>query len=296
MAFDAHSGRHAIGNAAEEPSKSRGFFEVRAVKENAEHSQRRVQSIEVGFRVLRVLLAAEGALPLRKIAARAEMPPSKAHLYLVSFVREKVAYQDVKTGHYGLGNFAIQLGLAAIRQLDVVELAADVLTQLRDDTDCAVYLSLWGDQGPCIVSKADGSLQGAFSVRLGYVLPLATTATGLVFLAHLPKLEVERALSAQTAGKKGASSDADPSAKITAERLEKIRRDGYGSTADLHHRNFAGIAAPVFDYSLRIAATLTLLGPSDFIIGDRQKQFRKMLLDAAETISKRMGSATVQPE
>ncbi len=149
---------------------------------DTEQSRRRVQSIEVGFRVLRVLRMAEGPLPLREIAARANMPPSKVHLYLVSFVRENMAYQDLHNGYYGLGSFAIQLGLAAIRQLDVVGLAADTLTELRDKTDCAIYLSLWGDRGPCIVAKADGTLQGAFLIRLGYILPVTTTATGLVHL------------------------------------------------------------------------------------------------------------------
>lgn len=166
---------------------------------DTEQSRRRVQSIEVGFRVLRVLRMAEGPLPLREIAARASMPPSKVHLYLVSFVRENMAYQDPQNGYYGLGSFAIQLGLAAIRQLDVVSFAADSLTELRDKTDCAVYLSLWGDRGPCIVAKADGKLQGAFSVRLGYILPLTTTATGLIFLAHLPDYETAWAREAQTA-------------------------------------------------------------------------------------------------
>src|SRR6478752_6562546 len=106
---------------------------------DAEQSRRRVQSIEVGFRVLRVLRTAEGPLPLREIAARAEMPPSKVHLYLVSFVREGMAHQDTKTGFYGLGSFAIQLGLAAIRQLDLVSAAREVLDELRDETGCAVY-------------------------------------------------------------------------------------------------------------------------------------------------------------
>ena len=41
---------------------------------DTEQSRRRVQSIEVGFRVLRVLRMAEGPLPLREIAARASMP------------------------------------------------------------------------------------------------------------------------------------------------------------------------------------------------------------------------------
>lgn len=257
---------------------------------DTEQSRRRVQSIEVGFRVLRVLRMAEGPLPLREIAARASMPPSKVHLYLVSFVRENMAYQDPQNGYYGLGSFAIQLGLAAIRQLDVVSFAADSLTELRDKTDCAVYLSLWGDRGPCIVAKADGKLQGAFSVRLGYILPLTTTATGLIFLAHLPEYETAWAREAQTAY--DAARDArTPSEEEIAESIEKVHKLGYASTVGMLNRNFAGLAAPIFDYSGKVAATLTLLGPSEFMGRARQKEFVNLLLDATRTVSQRMGSS-----
>jgi DNA-binding IclR family transcriptional regulator len=257
---------------------------------DTEQSRRRVQSIEVGFRVLRVLRMAEGALPLREIAARASMPPSKVHLYLVSFVRENMAYQDPQNGYYGLGSFAIQLGLAAIRQLDVVTIAADSMTELRDKTDCAIYLSLWGDRGPCIVAKADGRLQGAFSVRLGYILPMTSTATGLVFRTHLPPYETARALEAQAAY--DASGNARlPSEEEVAESIEKIRSLGYASTVGMLNRNFAGMAAPIFDYSNKIAATLTLLGPSEFMSRPRHKEFVKLLLDATQGISQRLGAA-----
>jgi DNA-binding IclR family transcriptional regulator len=232
---------------------------------------------------------AEGPLPLREIAARASMPPSKVHLYLVSFVRENMAYQDLATGHYGLGSFAIQLGLAAIRQLDVVALSSDMLTELRDKTDCAIYLSLWGDRGPCIVAKADGALQGAFSVRLGYILPLTTTATGLTFLAYLPQYETEKAINAQAAYD-AARNAKSPSAEDIAERVAKVQRDGYASSAGMLHRNFAAIAAPILDYSNRIAATVTLLGPTDYVTKDRQKAFCKLVLSATQSVSERMGA------
>ncbi|MES2043347.1 MAG: IclR family transcriptional regulator [Pseudomonadota bacterium] len=257
---------------------------------DTEQSRRRVQSIEVGFRVLRVLRMAEGPLPLREIAARAGMPPSKVHLYLVSFVRENMAYQDLHNGHYGLGSFAIQLGLAAIRQLDVVALAADTLTELRDKTDCAIYLSLWGDRGPCIVAKADGTLQGAFLIRLGYILPMTTTATGLVFLAHLPPVEAERALGAQAAYDANRVQVRALSKEELAESSEKIRKDGYSSTAGMLNRNFAAIAAPIFDHSGKIAATITLLGPTDYMSRTRLKEFSKMLLTSTQAVSERMGA------
>ena len=255
-----------------------------------EQSRRRVQSIEVGFRVLRVLRMAEGPLPLREIAARADMPPSKVHLYLVSFVRENMAYQDPGTGHYGLGSFAIQLGLAAIRQLDVVGLAADILTDLRDRTDCAIYLSVWGDQGPCIVAKADGALQGAFAVRLGYILPLRTTATGLIFLAHLPKQETDRALGAQAAFEGGVKGAPSVSKKDLAQGVEGVRKLGNAAPVGRLHRNFAGISVPILDYGGHLAAAITLLGPTDYIDSGRQQAFAEIMCAAAKELSQRMGA------
>ena len=262
---------------------------------DTEQSRRRVQSIEVGFRVLRVLRMADGSLPLREIAARAAMPPSKVHLYLVSFVRENMAYQDPQNGHYGLGSFAIQLGLAAIRQLDVVTFASESLTMLRDKTDCAVYLSVWGDRGPCIVAKADGTLQGAFSVRLGYILPLTTSATGLVFLSHLPEYETARALDAQAAYDAGRNARALSDAEI-AESIEKVHKLGFASTVGMLNRNFAAVAAPILDYGNNIAATLTLLGPSDYMSRARHKEFVSLLLDATRSVSQRLGARALGEE
>lgn len=250
-------------------------------------SSRHVQSIEVGFRILRVLRAADGPMPLREIAKRSDMPPSKVHLYLVSFVRETVVYQDEQTGYYGLGSFSIQLGLAAIRQHDVVELSNDVIAGLRDRTGCAVYLSLWGDVGPCIVSKADGPLQGAFAVRQGFVLPLMTTATGLVFLAHLPPQQVERAIAAEASyrGTRGTGK------RERDKLLNQVREQGYASTVGMLHRNFSGVSKPIFDYNSEIAASLTLLGPAQYMDGDKLEELLAALGDSAAEISQRLGAS-----
>jgi len=247
---------------------------------------RRVQSIEVGFKILRALQDGGGPLPLREIARRSGMPPSKVHLYLVSFSRETVVYQDPDTGLYGLGPFGVQLGLAAIRQRDVVDLSRDVMGRLRDETGCAIYLSLWGERGPCIVAKADGPLQGVFGIRLGYVLSLTTTATGLVFLAYLPSSETERARAAQR-GYEGTRS-------ITKRDLDRqtaeVRAAGHASTIGRLHRNFSGISVPVFDFDGSVAAAVTLLGPSDFMQDERQEGLRDQLTAAAKEISLRMGA------
>ena len=72
--------------------------------------QRGIQSIEVGFRLIRVLETATGKLPLKTLADLAEMPASNAHLYMVSFCRVGLAVQDPITLRYGLGPYAVQVG------------------------------------------------------------------------------------------------------------------------------------------------------------------------------------------
>jgi DNA-binding IclR family transcriptional regulator len=254
----------------------------------SEGQQRRVQSIEVGFRVVRVLQAANGPLPLRDIAAAAGMPPSKAHLYLVSFVREGIADQDSRTGRYGLGPFAIQLGLAAIRQLDVTRLAQEELEELRAKTNCAAYLSLWGDRGPTIVSKVDGDQQGAFSLRLGYTLP-PTTATGLVFRAFLPQHRTREAVMALEPPRKPPPG-VKPVPKVEV-RLEQIRKDGFATTEGLLNANYAAIAVPIFDHSGQIAAAMTLLARDSYLTGEGVKRALDELLQAAGRLSAKLGVA-----
>lgn len=262
-----------------------------------EWTQRRIQSIEVGFQVIRAMEAADGPLPLRDIAAAAGMPASKAHLYLASFVKEGMAFQDSVSGHYGLGRFAIQLGLSAIRQLDVVDLAREELSALQSATGFAAYLSLWGDRGPGIVSKMDGAHQGSLAVRLGYVLPLLTSATGQVFLAYLQDNETlalrddELAAAARQPGSAKASGNRAMIPDDIPRLIETVRQQGFAMTTNSINSNFAAAAAPIFDYSGRIVAALTVLGSDMQFAGPRYKSTVGTLLEASRRLSERLGAS-----
>lgn len=266
-----------------------------STKQSEPTAQRGVQSIEVGFKVIRAMEAAERALPLRDIAVAAGMSPSQVHIYLVSFIREGMAYQDPATGRYGLGRFAIQLGLSAIRQLDVVGLAQDELSRIQEASGFATYLSLWGNRGPSIVSKVDGQNQGSLSVRLGYVLPVITSATGQVFAAHLED-ELTRDLREEeianfkksTDSGEAPAGDVPPPADI--EKLKKsVRASGYAMTTNSINSNFGAVAAPVLDFNGRIVAAVTILAPTRMIAGVRKKETITLLLQSTKRLSERLG-------
>lgn len=265
-------------------------------------SQRRIQSIEVGFQVIRAMETADGPMPLRDVAAIAGMPPSKVHLYLVSFIREGLVRQDPHTGHYGLGSFAIQLGHSAIRQLDIVGLSRDELVALQEATSFATYLSVWGNRGPGIVSKVDGHRQGSLTVRLGYVLPLYASATGRIFLAYLNRSETAHLLAEELAAIRSGdetwpgAGDLPEDPQVIEDQMEAIRQQGYATSRNNINANFAAMAAPIFDHTGRIVAAVTVLGSEKALTGARARSISRLLVDATGRLSGRMGFSPRAPE
>ncbi|MGE0630013.1 MAG: IclR family transcriptional regulator [Hyphomicrobiaceae bacterium] len=215
--------------------------------------QRSIQSIEVGFRLIRVLEQAGGKLPLKALSSRAEMPPGKAHLYLVSFMRVGLVVQDPETMHYGLGPYAMQLGMAALQQISLPELAREPLERMNQDYELPAYLSIWGRMGPFIAVKLDADLPTPFTIKVGFVFPLLSTATGNIFLSHMPArdtdalVEREGHLAPDLLARRDAISS-------------KIRKDGFAVSEGHLFRGFSAVAAPVFDHTDSLAGSVTLLG------------------------------------
>ena len=243
-----------------------------------DNEPRRIKSIEVGFRTIRVLEASGEFLPLVRIAALAGMPSSKAHIYLASFVREGLVQQDSRTGHYGLGPLSVQLGLAAIKNLDVVAVSRDVVDDLRDHTGCGVSLAIWGNRGPTLILKADGEGQGALGLRLGHVFRPTTSASGRIFLAFLPKHETAEALRLERQMRSKVSGEALRTV------LERTRVSGYADSQLPTSLGRIAMAAPVFDFSSQVTASLALLANPSRLDGAL-----KSLLAAALEISRRLG-------
>ena len=109
---------------------------------------RQVNSLEVGLRLARALAELGGAQALKDVAAAAGMPPAKAHRYLVSLIRAGLAEQDAKAAATDSARSRCELGLAALRSLDVLQVRrrGDRGAARRDRRDRAARDL--GQQGP----------------------------------------------------------------------------------------------------------------------------------------------------
>src|SRR5512145_1594452 len=142
-----------------------------------------IQSVEVGFRLLKVLAAANRPMMLRDIAKGGGMPAAKAHRYMVSFMRIGIVEQDAGSGRYDLGAYALELGLSGLGRLDPVRLSGPILEALCEEIQETVALAVWGTHGATIVRIVDSGSPVTITLRPGTVLSLSNSATGRAFSA-----------------------------------------------------------------------------------------------------------------
>lgn len=145
-----------------------------------------VQSLEVGMGILKAMVFGKRSMMLKDIAAAAEMPPSKAHRYLVSLIRSGLVEQDPLTSRYNLGPFALNIGLVAIDRLDRIRLGLAAISELRDEINETTALAVWGDNGPVIVRWERPRRPITVNVVTGTTLGVLSSAAGRVFAAWLP--------------------------------------------------------------------------------------------------------------
>ena len=143
-----------------------------------------IQSLDLALQVLMTLARMPGPAGVSDLAKACDMPVSKAHRYLASFLHAGLVQQAGRSGKYDLGPQAIRLGLAALDRHDFVNETADGLAQLVQDTGMTAMISVWGNHGATVVRWERATALVIASMGLGTTLPLLTSATR----ARLPRL------------------------------------------------------------------------------------------------------------
>ena len=222
-----------------------------------------IQSVEVGFGLLQVLAAADGPLMLRDLARAANMSAAKAHRYLVSFQRLELVVQDAATTRYDLGPAALKLGLASLERLDAVKLARERVARLMEQIGHTLALAVWGNHGPTIVHWEESPSAVTVNLRLGDVMPLLSSATGLCFAAYAPKEAIAGMLKEEiTRAQKQGRSDLPTTMAEVRALLDSVRQRGGSRVVDTLLPGIVGFCVPVFDSDGHMALGIVALGPS----------------------------------
>lgn len=253
--------------------------------------RRGIQSIEVGGSLLSALVREGKPMMLKDLAREAGMPAAKAHPYLVSFGKLGLVEQDPLTGRYGLGPFALQMGLTALHGLDPIKAALPEAALLADDIELNVAIAVWGNHGPTVVHIEECSRQIHINMRPGTVMtPLLLSATGRVFAAFLPERIVAPALAAEEPVL--GTPPLEMSATDVRALLDEIRTRRLARALGNPIPGIYAFSAPVFDGGGRLALAITAMGPAGSVDPEWDGTTARRVRAAADAIARRLGAAT----
>lgn len=258
-----------------------------------ERTQRSVQSVEVGGRLLLALAASRLPMSLKTLAAQAGLSASRAHPYLVGFGKLQLVEQDPASGHYALGPAALQLGLTCLVQLDALKAATPIAERLAESTGLAVALAVWGNFGATVVRMIEARQPLHVSMRAGTVMSIFGTATGRAFAALLPEHQLLQAMAGALGDAPAAPGAVTPSLDDRADELRRIvdemRIHGVARAAGRPMPGVNAFSAPAFDHEGVPAIVVTLLGHQDQVSAEWDSPAAQAVRAAAMEISLRLG-------
>ncbi len=254
--------------------------------------RRGIQSIEVGGTLLQALVQHGAPMGLKDLAAAAGMPAAKAHPYLVSFGHLGLVVQDEASGRYGLGPFALHMGLSALHNLDPVKQAIPLAHQLADQLKTNIAIAVWGNMGPTVVHIEEFSEQIHVNMRPGTVMtPMLLTATGQCFAAFLPERVAKPRIAAETAqSTNGTQGQLDLSAAAAKAIIDEVRQHGMSRAVGKPIPGINALSVPVFHSTGHIALALTAMGPASQFNADWNGPTAQALRDTAGVLNAQLGS------
>lgn len=245
-----------------------------------------ITSLQRGLRLLDLFASAERGLTASQIAKLSGLPVSTVHRFLVNL--ESAGFLNYSgTGSYHLGVACFSIGQAALGQLDIRRLSLPYLQELNQDTRETIHLAMRHGLSAVYVEKLDSPEPLRIYSRIGAAVPLHCTGVGKVMLAYMPPEELAAILPQLEFRRITANSVG--SLQELQTHLQKVRRNGYACDLEEYEPHIRCIAAPVWDHSGAVNASVSITGPAVRMSLTRLRQLAPLIQDAGNRISRELG-------
>lgn len=200
------------------------------------------------------LLCDTQARSLSELARASRLPVSTALRLLNTLEAAGFAQRDSVSGGYAAGRRLLQAGLSALRRTSLYDLSESALQRLSSASGETANLAIQVDEQHATYLRVVVSPRSVhYAAWVGRTLPMARTAVG-------------RALSG------------------------RAEASGYVVKRNTLERDVTAVAAPVLGADGRIAAALSITGPSFRISDEDARRFGRLLLAEASALSGALGA------
>ena len=217
------------------------------------------------------------------------MNKSTVYRFLTSLEKLGFVRQDEETGKYSLTLRLFEIGMAALDRLELWREAEPVLKEIGRVTGETVHLGTLDESRLVYIGKIESAktLRVSMMSRVGKTAPTYCTGLGKTLLAYLPPERVDDILRKEKMVRLTARTI---TRKPDLEReLASIRAKGYAVDDEEHEIGVRCVAAPVRDNKGTVCAAVSVSVPVIRLTDKEIPRYRRIVTQAADEISRRMG-------
>ena len=253
--------------------------------------QKMIQSVSRAMSILELVCSSNQGLALGRISSDLGLNKSTAHHLIGTLTKLGYIRQNPDNRKYGVGHRLVEMGHQVARNLDIVREAESILAAAAEAAGETAHLMILDRDRIVYLQKVDSPDQThglQLASRVGLRVPAHSTAGGKVMLAHLPPEELKRLISRTTLAEKTDKTITDPDLLIA--HLAQVRRQGYAIDDEENETGVRCAAAPVRDAVGRVAAAVTISGPSLRMTEEYvEKTVIDLVISSARELSRRLG-------
>ena len=237
-----------------------------------------VRALAKAVHLLEQLAEAREATP-RRLAELLDEPRTTTYRLLRSLEALDLVEPGSQPGSFRLGWKLMRLGAAVVERLDERQAALPVMEHVHERIGETVFLLVRRGWDAVCIERLEGLRVQSLALRLGGSLR--------VLLAWEPREVWEEYVRS---GQLAALTDRTPtSRKALIRELEETVAQGYAVSDEDVTPGIASLGAPIFDYTGRVRAALSIGGLKSLLLGDDREAFTQLVVEGAREISLALG-------
>ncbi|HSA93314.1 MAG TPA: IclR family transcriptional regulator [Terriglobales bacterium] len=228
-----------------------------------------------------------GGMTNAEISRHLRIPKSSASYILRTLEHAGYLRRDRETGKYRLGLKVLSLSHATLAGLDLRELALPILRHLAGQTGLSAHLAILDHAEAVYIQKAEAAGFIKMDTWVGKRVDIHTTSVGKALVAFLPEEELEALLRGRHLPRRTPRSITSH-ARLHRE-FERVRAQGYAVDEEENSLGVRCVAAPVFDSSGQVEASVGVSGATSELTRAGLPRIASLVREAARRISRELG-------
>jgi IclR family KDG regulon transcriptional repressor len=247
----------------------------------------KVQTIDRTLDILERLATAKDGLGVTELGEAVGLHKSTVYRLLSALADRGYVEKDPKTNAYKLGLKLIEISGLFLKKLELKTEALPYMRQLVEQMGQPVHLAILDGVEVIYIEKVEAVNSIRMYSQIGRRAPVFCSAIGKVLLAGLTPEQRTEVVDGLCFKKFTDRTLLDKAALAAA--VQVVGQQGWAVDNEEHEPGIRCIAAPVYDYTGKIIAAISVSGDKRVICPDRDGEIAQAVMANAGAISRRMG-------